>query len=325
MGADEIQAGLVKLRAYLEKRYEIRITELERLDRGVYRLDRKEGGSWVARIFSAKRPLERTKGDADILRFLEKEKFPAERCAAPEPVSNPGGWSVILTEFVDGIPLQRTETLLYTAGDMLGRLNSIPAEEGSMTREAGALHHYARAEGGPRNEIDAARSWLDEIESKVPPQKLAPFALLKQQLGHADDGRGLPKALIHPDPASVNFIVKPDGTATLIDWTGAGKGPRLGPLALLIWDSALGRQGQSVERVDHVVAGYSRHIRLTDEELERLGAVMRVRPLVFACWQYRRAIMAGKQPDGTEWWMPDEELVDRIAGRARKVFEDQED
>jgi hypothetical protein len=47
---------------------------------------------------------------------------------------------------------------------------------------------------------------------------------------------------------------------------------------------------------------------------------MRVRPLVFACWRYRQAVVSGKQPDGTEWWWPSNELVAAITSRARAAF-----
>jgi Ser/Thr protein kinase RdoA (MazF antagonist) len=116
-------------------------------------------------------------------------------------------------------------------------------------------------------------------------------------------------------------IATPDARLVLIDWTGAGRGPRLGPLAVLIWSGALEKGGWSPERVDAVVAGYRSHVHLQEDELERLADVMRVRPLIFACWRYRHAILAGKQPDGTEWWWPSDELVEKIAARARAAFE----
>jgi Ser/Thr protein kinase RdoA (MazF antagonist) len=73
--------------------------------------------------------------------------------------------------------------------------------------------------------------------------------------------------------------------------------------------------------VDPIVAGYRSHVRLREDELLRLADVMRVRPLIFACWMYRRAVVSGKQPDGTEWWWPSDEMVESITARARAAFE----
>ena len=47
-----------------------------------------------------------------------------------------------------------------------------------------------------------------------------------------------------------------------------------------------------------------------------------IRSLIFACWRFRHAIMAGGRPDGTEWWWPSDELVGMIANHAKSVFED---
>jgi hypothetical protein len=44
------------------------------------------------------------------------------------------------------------------------------------------------------------------------------------------------------------------------------------------------------------VGGYRRHVELTDEELERLEAVMYLRPLCLGCFSYRRELVNGRQP-----------------------------
>ena len=320
-GSAEARALLEKLRAYLERRYEIRIVGLNRLERGVYRLDRKEGRSWVARVFPVERAVERVQGDAEVLRFLEEHDFPAERCARPDPVSAPGGRGVLVTEHIAGAKAEPNQTTLRTFATMLGRLSSLPAGSGEVAREAGSLHHYSPREGGPRNELDAAVSWLDEVEDRVPARGRAVLESLREQVARADDCHGLPEALIHPDPVLKNLIATPDAGHVLIDWTGAGRGPRLASLAVLIWASALDKEGWSPERVDAVVAGYGSHVHLRQDELTRLADVMRNRRLVFACWRYRHTVISGKTPDGSEWWLSSDELVEAIAARARTTFQ----
>jgi Ser/Thr protein kinase RdoA (MazF antagonist) len=315
---DDPRGRLEKLRRFLEKNYGARILKLDRLDRGVYRADREDGKKWVVRVFRD-RPLGRVKGDAEILRFLEGHGFPAERCAAPESVTEPGGIPVIVTQWVEGTMPARTEGNLRALGVLLGDLNTLPEGKGAVAREAGALHHYSKGEGPPRNEIGAAVSWLDEVAQTVDAKSRERFESLREQVERADDGDGLPEALIHPDMVLKNVVETSSGL-TVIDWTGAGRGPRIGPLALLIWSSALGEGGWSEERVDAVVEGYRSRVALKKEELERLAGVMRVRPLVFACWRYRHAMLSGKQPDGQEWWWPSDELVEEIAGSAVSAF-----
>jgi hypothetical protein len=56
-------------------------------------------------------------------------------------------------------------------------------------------------------------------------------------------------------------------------------------------------------------------------DLQRLAAVMRIRPLVFACWRYHRAVLAEHVHNGTEWWWPSEDLVEAIAARTRAGFQ----
>jgi Ser/Thr protein kinase RdoA (MazF antagonist) len=311
---------LEKLRIFLERKYNIQVTGLDRLDRGVFRLDRREGESWVVRVFPAARLIERVQGDADVLLFLEEHDFPAERCAAREPVSSPGGRAVIVTTFVAGTQVERKPSTMQEIGEMLGRLNSLPPGQGRVAREAGALHHYSLSEGTPRSELDAAASWLDEVEGKLPAEGRKVVESLRERLERADDCHGLPEALIHPDPVLKNVIATPDAGLVWIDWTGAGRGPRLAQLAFMIWSGAIGGEGWSGERVDAMVAGYRSRVTLEKEELSRMADAMRVRPLVFACWRYRHAVKSGEVPEGNEWWMPSDELVDAVAARALDAF-----
>ena len=315
---DEVRDLLGKLRVFLEKRYDIKILILERLDRGVFRMDRQSGRSWIVRIFPVDRPIERVQGDAEVLKFLEKNQFPAERCADPSPVTSPGGRGVLVTEFVEGTQSARDEATLFKFGELLGKLNSLPT--GAIAREAGSLHHYSKIEGKPANEINAARSWLDEVERLVSGRSRAPYESLREELASADECEDLPEALIHPDPVPKNFISTPDSKLVMIDWTGAGKGPRIASLAVLIWSSVLGQEGWSLERVDPVAAGYSSLIQLEEDEINRLPSIMKLRPLVFACWRFRHAMISGKNPTGNEWWMPSEELSNAISGRAVSAF-----
>jgi hypothetical protein len=67
---------------------------------------------------------------------------------------------------------------------------------------------------------------------------------------------------------------------------------------------------------------YRRHVELTDDELDRLEAVMYVRPLYLVCFDYRRSLANGYQPRGSEgWWnLIDAEHIRATAAATRIVF-----
>ncbi len=73
-----------RLLAHLRDRYGIdavAATKLSVHKTYVFRIDRNDGGPWVARAFPPARPRSGVEGDAAILRFLERQDYPAERLA----------------------------------------------------------------------------------------------------------------------------------------------------------------------------------------------------------------------------------------------------
>ncbi len=304
------------LRRHVEDRYGVRVMSLQRLDRGVFSCALDDSRRWIVRVFPTERLLEQVEGDAEILQLLEKQRFPAERCASTEPVSVLYGRGVLVTQHIEGTPPDSSDFTLNGFGELLGRLNSLSGNGRALTREAGALHHYAPGGGGPERELLAAASWLEALEDRVPKAGWKLYESLVRLVAEADTCHHLPQALIHPDPVRKNFLVDGSNELVIIDWAGAGRGPRIASLAVLLLTCALTQDGWSPERVDRVAAGYRSHVHLEESELERLPAVMGIRPLVFACWRYRHALMAGKSPDGTEWWWPSGELTRAIGARA---------
>jgi hypothetical protein len=96
---------------HLEETYGItvkRMTPLEpRAPDGVQRVDLAGGDSWVARMHGLERPVSEVHGDAEILRFLADHDLPAERLAHPEPVSTYDTVSVIVTELLPKLVVER--------------------------------------------------------------------------------------------------------------------------------------------------------------------------------------------------------------------------
>src|SRR5271167_4227997 len=70
--------------AHLRDHYGIDViaaTKASRHNDHVFRIDRRDGDPWIARVFPPARPRAGVDGDAAILRFLERQDYPAERLA----------------------------------------------------------------------------------------------------------------------------------------------------------------------------------------------------------------------------------------------------
>lgn len=258
----------------------------------VFRIDRANGEPWIARAFPPARPKSGVEGDAAILRFLEQHDFPAERLAAANAVSDFGGSTVLVTRFVEHNPFPDVRTKLGMMGDLLGRLHALLLDE-SVSRPGGASGEDPAHEGSPRQDLMAALAFLDAVDTKVAVSDRERFEHLRELVLSADDGDGLPEALIHG-----NLLHNPDHALLTdhgpvgINWMSAGRGPRLADFAWLMWgtwrDPAL---------IEAAVDGYRQHIELTDEEFDRLEGVMYLRPLFLAGFIIRRNIMEGTDED----------------------------
>jgi Ser/Thr protein kinase RdoA (MazF antagonist)/predicted enzyme related to lactoylglutathione lyase len=306
------------LQAHLESTYGTTVSNVTELDQGVYRIDRTDGPSWVARQFPLTRPAGAAAGDAEILRFLAEHDFPAERGAASEPVSVLDGHDVLVTEFVEGVPRAERRAAIRDAGglrllgELLGRLHSFPAQAGSPSRPGGAWHHLA--EGHPADEVAAAATLLGLAESLVGPDQRPAYDLLTAELEGLDPCLGLPEGLLHPDFVLANVVASPERGLVLVDWTGAGRGPLLWPLAFLLWAEGV----KHLARVDLVLEGYRRQSELEPEEIARLADVVRARPVIFETWMF---CMGRKSLEAAARGVTEaRQLADRIAARAQAAW-----
>jgi methyltransferase (TIGR00027 family) len=306
------RSGIDGLADHIDHAYGVAVTGIEQLDIGVFRVERHRGPDWIARVFPAARPLEAVRGDADILRYLEQADFPAERCAHPEPVTSYLGQAVLVTERVAGRAAAGARASLELLGDLLGRLHALVPP--TAARPGGGWHHLI-LQGAPLDELLAARLLLDEAKPRVPRSQLTLYERLHDGLARADDCEGLPEALIHPDFVPANVIRSSRGEPVLVDWTGAGRGPRVWSLAFLLWAAG----AQNLRGVGAVASAYRRHVELEHAELERLGAAIASRPLVFAAW----AFSTGREQlaDVVERLPTITGRAETIAGRARPALE----
>ena len=291
------------LLAHLRDRYGIdpaAATKLSVHKTYVFRVDRKDGGPWVARAFPPARPRAGVEGDAAILRFLEQHDFPAERLAVDDAVSDFDGSAVLVTRFVEGVQLPDGAAKFAMMGELLGRLHALPYED-SVSRPGGASGEDPSREGTPRQDLLAALSFLDAVDTKVPAAGRERFEQLRDQVRSADDGHGLPEGLLHGNllHAPDHAVLSEQGPVA-INWKASGRGPRLADFAYLVWGTgSWNPRRPNQEWIDAAVNAYRRHVNLTDDELGRLEAVMYIRTLYLACFGYRRALTNGR-PFG-EW------------------------
>jgi Ser/Thr protein kinase RdoA (MazF antagonist) len=280
------------LRVHLVERYGFHAQTQFTFDQDVVLMRRDDGPSWVARVFPPQRPISGVEGDAAILNWLAEIGYPAERCADREPVSVLDGQPVLVTEAVASVPRAQRRAAIKDAGgirglgEMLGRLHTLPlaTEPAALSRPGGAWHHMA--DGSPADELSVARRWLDEAEEQAPVRDLQHLRELSDSLDAVDDCAGLPEALIHPDFVLANIIATAEPGMVVVDWAAAGRGPRLWPLAFLLWAEG----AKDLRRVDLALSGYRRHVQLEDAELERLEATIAARPLAFDIWRLHHRV-----------------------------------
>jgi Ser/Thr protein kinase RdoA (MazF antagonist) len=291
------QPDAERLLAHLRDRYDIDAvvaTKLSVHKTYVFRIDRNDGEPWVARAFPPARPRVGVEGDAAILGFLEKEEYPAERVAVEDAVSGFDGSAVLVTKFVEGGRLPDGAAKFAMMGELLGQLHVLPYDD-AANRPGGSSGEDPSREGTPRQDLLAALSFLDAVDTKVVPAERARFERLRDRVRSADDGDGLPEALLHG-----NLLHAPDHAVlsergpVAINWKASGRGPRLADFAYLIWGTGLWNPRRAnQEWIDAAVNAYGRHVEPTDDELDRLEEVMYIRALYLTCFGYRRALTNG--------------------------------
>jgi Ser/Thr protein kinase RdoA (MazF antagonist) len=286
----------------------------------VFRVDRNDGEPWVARAFPPARPRGSVEGDAAILRFLERQGYPAERLAVDDAVSDFDGSAVLVTRFVEGTQLPGGAAKFAMMGELLGRLHALPYDD-SVSRPGGASGEDPSREGTPRQDLLAALSFLDAVDTKVAAGERGRFERLRDKVRSADDGHGLPEGLLHGNllHAPDHAVLSEDGPVA-INWKASGRGPRLADFAYLIWGTgSWNPRRPDQERIDAAVSAYRRHLELTGEELDRLEAVMYIRTLYLTCFGYRRAVANGQAFNEWGFILP-REYFSATAAATRAAF-----
>jgi pimeloyl-ACP methyl ester carboxylesterase len=246
------------------------------LDVDVYRLRPTDGGpDLVARAFGAGVEAATVNAAARVLTRLAGTPFPAERCASDSPVLPLGGGRhLLVTEYVEPAPAPSPGFILAWCAGLLARLATRSARD---LPSGGGWHRLGAT---PSDEIAEALRLGGQIGPSV--------GELVDTLADADDGTGLPEALIHADLTPPNAVPRGDQPPVIIDWIGAGRGPRAWPLAFLLFAAGPRGARRGLDR-------YTRSISLSEEELRRLPGMLIARPLALDLWSVAHERMTVQQ------------------------------
>jgi Ser/Thr protein kinase RdoA (MazF antagonist) len=151
----------------------VRVTATRELDLGVHRVDLAGGASWIARLFPAARDPAAVRQDADLLTWLTAAGFPAERCAAPGPVSVLDGQPLLVTERSRGRTLAGTPDSFTLLGRLLGRLHTMDTAGLPAAQRPGGAWHHLLSQGSPAQELAAARVLLHDARHRCTPATAA--------------------------------------------------------------------------------------------------------------------------------------------------------
>lgn len=251
-----------------------RLSLVGELDIDVYRLHRDDAEpDLVARAFGPIVEHAAVDAVAHVLSALAGTKFPAERCAAPV-LSLGSGRHLLVTEYVEPTPAPSPGFLLAWCTALLARLASRP---GTDLPAGGGWHRLGAT---PWQEIDEAL--------RLGGQAGAAVAEVVDTLAEADDGTGLPQALIHADLAPPNAVPRGEQAPVIVDWIGVGRGPRMWPLAFLLYVAGPAGARRCLDR-------YTATTPLSPEELDRLPGLMIVRPLTLDLWSVAHERLSPRQ------------------------------
>ncbi len=257
-----------------------------------------------------------------ILAYIERHGLPGERLVTATAGATAADWEgrgVLVTQFIPGRRPDRSPATLRRLGELVGRLHAlppVPADDPFLSRRASAL---------PKEDLIFGRSCLARLANRVPPERRNDYDAIRATLATTHDCEDMPRALIHSDCHLANTLQTSSGDVVLFDWEGAGQGPRIAALGLLLFSCAFQAPEEAavpadLARVDAVLDGYRRWQGLTCAELERLPDAVRLRPTVVAARSLAHGIEQGQPADQTGWWSRYVE-ADAVATRARQRME----
>ena len=230
--------GERRLLAHLRARYGIDAVAATRLSvHKLLRLPRRtEGRRAVGRPKRFHRPCPKAgvEGDAAILRFLEREDYPAERLAVDDAGSGCHGSAVLVTRLIRGRSALRRAGEVRDDGEATRPAARAVTRRFRQPRGRSERRQAPSREGAPRQDLLAALAFLDAVDTKVAAVERERFERLRNKVRSADDCDGLPEGLLHG-----NLLHAPDHAVLTqqgpiaINWKASGNADCAWPTSLI--------------------------------------------------------------------------------------------
>lgn len=275
--------------------------------RGVYRLDRTGGDSWVVRAYvhdSTRDWAAWLETRASLLHFLQQRAFPAPRIVHPTDggiVASGGGWHVLVVTFIAGPTADDSAASHAVMAEQIAQLHTLSPVPGSGNHTASTSLPDSWWE--PTRAIPYALHYLQITQRACATNNSlsALHAAFAAALERSRQLATLDTAVIHGDCWSGNAVRRGEDLV-FIDWDSAGRGPAILDLASLLVtsqpDNRLFPQSYpDGAMVEAILRGYEKGRRLTATDLDALPDAIGF----IAAWNGARQFFAGPlSEDGTE-------------------------
>jgi thiamine kinase-like enzyme len=129
--------------------------------------------------------------------------------------------------------------------------------------------------------VRALQTLLADFAPSVAAADKAALKSLSMAVSDIDTCEDLPHCFVHPDMVPLNAIEVEDGSIAMVDWTNAGRGPRLWSIGMSLFAAGV-RDARLVEKF---VSRYVKWSSLEPEELDRLDGAIHARPLTIHAWE----------------------------------------
>ncbi len=317
--------SLETITTHLQERCSLTVVDVASVDQDVFTVTTKETDRpLVARIFCQPGVDGYIHDLAQLLTHLREHGFPAEECSELWPVSKfqDIDGCVMLTKFASGVAPPRNKETFYRLGKLMGKLHNIPIPDKLANHRAGGWHHVTLP-GGITDECAAVLGMMEKFGTGKPDsENVRHISKLREALTevHTACLDELPLSLVHPDLVPSNIIAEA-GTGqydkwTVVDWAGAGVGPRMPALGFLL---AVAASRGTFGLVNIVMKGYMESgARLEPVELGQcLPICMYERILILRCWE---VAMGRTEPEVVATELPSLlRTAQEVARRTREV------
>ncbi len=284
----------------------------------IYRLDITSNQRWVLRLFATND--ESALHLANVLLFLEQQAYPAEQLVYAvngDALVRYEDTLLVMTHFVEGVPVDYFPSTLHLLGKTLGTLHSLSVVDVELPK----------AEMLPAPELAYALSELSKVAEEVPEPLQKHYDMLVDAIHRVNHCENVPVTIIHNDCHPANAIRTSLEQVKLIDWHGVGLGPAVIDVGFLLVSCEIPFLSTSsfvtdARRIPAIIDGYCQHHVLTSMELDLLPDAIRFRSLVYGAVSFANAIgKRSAEKYDNEWWWLRYLAADDIADRARKCFE----